>query len=258
MSLYRVPPACCEPAIEYGSSVSQSISPVTDVDFLAFQGSANSTVRVVLQTSGYYDDPWLRIIDPTDQDIYTNYCSGGSGGCSFYVDQPLSLDGTYHLMVADAGDNDTFSYSISLHCLGGSCPTDLPPIGENYGAGSPNSVGPGAVIEAMGSDLVAYNQLTLRATGLPPNTPALFILGSTQVSWPLGSGIRLVGGSLTRLGVPVTADLAGNVELSVDLASLVAAGLVGPGVSSNFQCWYRDTVAGPTSNLSDAVHVDWH
>ncbi|MFT7486010.1 MAG: hypothetical protein ACI9F9_001863, partial [Candidatus Paceibacteria bacterium] len=107
MSLYKIAPNCCTPAMTYGSNMTGSINYATDLDFYAFNGAANTTVRAVLSTSGYYDDPAIQLIDPTGANIASNYCAGGSSGCSTTVTATLPMDGVYYLMIYDAGDNDT-------------------------------------------------------------------------------------------------------------------------------------------------------
>ncbi|MFT7669523.1 MAG: hypothetical protein ACI8X5_002226 [Planctomycetota bacterium] len=258
MSLQRVPPADCVPAFEYGANVSGTINFTTDYDFFAFEGAANSTVRVVMNTSGYGDDPHVQLVDPQGVIIDGNYCSGGSGGCTTSITTSLTLDGTYHLMVSDAGHNDTLSYNLSLNCLGGLCPGDLPPIGTRYCTGNPNSVGPGAVLEVMGSELLGCNQLNLRASGLPTGAPALFFHGTNVDNAPLGSGVLCTSGVVTRIPPVVNADSQGVVGMSLDLLTDPAAIGMVPGATTFLQCWYRDPVIGQGFNLTDAVRVDWH
>jgi hypothetical protein len=52
----------------------------------------------------------------------------------------------------------------------------------------------------------------------------------------------------------------GRIELAIDLTAVPTAGppvSVHPGETWNFQCWFRDVVAGPTSNFTDGVSIDF-
>jgi hypothetical protein len=48
----------------------------------------------------------------------------------------------------------------------------------------------------------------------------------------------------------------GNAVRSVDLASAPVLGVITPGSTAYFQCWYRDPAAGGAAfNLSDGLSV---
>ena len=123
-------------------------------------------------------------------------------------------------------------------------------LGDNDCVASANSVGSGASIRAEGSTLVADNDFTLYAEGLPAHTPGVFFHGTAQQQTPFGNGTLCVGGFSVRLSPPVFSNSAGASTKPVDLTGTTAAWIV-PGATLHFQLWYRDP-AGGGFNLSDS------
>lgn len=134
----------------------------------------------------------------------------------------------------------------------------LPGCGSasSYCTAAPNSTGFGALIGQTGSLSVAANTFTLTCVQLPPNSSHLFYFGPNQISTPFGNGFRCVGGSVTRLNPPVVASSAGTTSRFVDFTTGAAAGVITAGSTWNFQCWYRNPLAGGAGfNLSDGLSV---
>ncbi len=130
-------------------------------------------------------------------------------------------------------------------------------VGTNYCVGNPNSAGPGASISATGCYVIAENNFTLQASGLPGTVPGLFFFGPNQISAPFGDGQRCVGGATTRIQPPVFAS-AGEASKVVDLSMPPVAGNIMSGVESNFQLWYRDPMGGGAGfNTTDGLAVTW-
>ncbi|MCY2961257.1 MAG: DNRLRE domain-containing protein [Planctomycetota bacterium] len=126
----------------------------------------------------------------------------------------------------------------------------------NYCVGAPNSTGLGAVIGWSGSLSVAANSFTLTCAQLPPNSSHLFYFGTQQSQTPFGNGFRCVSGSVVRLNPPLPASPSGSTSRAVDLATAPAAGILVPGATIAFQCWYRNPGAGGAGfNLSDGLSV---
>lgn len=128
--------------------------------------------------------------------------------------------------------------------------------------GVPNSTGGAAFIEASGSNSAAENDVTLTVTGMPPSQFALFLGGPFQgiTQNPGGSqGTLCLTTSIGRFNGQIqNSGAAGVVSISVDLTAVPTPNSfvsVMPGESWTFQCWYRDTNPGVTSNLSDAVEI---
>ncbi len=138
-------------------------------------------------------------------------------------------------------------------------------VGTNYCTPAPNSTGATAAISGSGSASVALNNLTLSSSNLPQNAAAFFLCSRTQgfgqnpggsagnicLGVPIG---RVVGGVITNSGA------TGAVSVVADLNAMPqpsGAVVVQAGETWNFQCWYRDAVAGggATSNFSDGLEV---
>ncbi|MCB9905155.1 MAG: DUF839 domain-containing protein [Planctomycetes bacterium] len=132
---------------------------------------------------------------------------------------------------------------------------ELVALGDNDCVASANSVGSGASIRAEGSTLVADNDFTLYAEGLPAHTPGVFFHGTAQQQTPFGNGTLCVGGFSVRLSPPVFSNSAGASTKPVDLTGTTAAWIV-PGATLHFQLWYRDP-AGGGFNLSDGLRISW-
>ncbi len=125
-----------------------------------------------------------------------------------------------------------------------------------YCTASPNSVGQGAHIGWSGSLSFSANDLVLSVDGCPPGQNGLFYFGTNDVELPFGDGFRCVGGGTKRLGVQQIAQ-DGTAQRAFDnTLPAGSAGPIAPGVSRNFQFWYRDPSFGSFGfNLSDALHV---
>jgi len=131
------------------------------------------------------------------------------------------------------------------------------PVGTPYCTGAPNSVGAGAAIDAVGSAVVADNDLHLLATGAPPIMPGLFLFGSASAQLPFGDGFLCVQPPLGRLQPPILTDPEGCVLRTLDLSAPPAAGKLLPGTTWYFQLWYRDPPGGPAGfNTTNGTAVD--
>jgi|GEM_PF-3042637 len=129
-------------------------------------------------------------------------------------------------------------------------------VGSAHCTAAPNSVGAGANIKAVGSPVVAADDLHLLVQGAPPQTFGLFFFASNPTQLPLGEGFLCATGSLRRLPPPLQSDPDGNRLRKLLLSQPPAAGLLLPGSTWSFQYWYRDQAGGPSGfNLSDAVAV---
>jgi hypothetical protein len=128
------------------------------------------------------------------------------------------------------------------------CPAPL-----NYCIGAPNSVGPGAVMNALGTEYVSLNNFELECTGCPPFTSGLFFYGPNPLQAAFGNGFRCVGGSIHRFS-PQQTDFFGDVHHPLDLNALPQPILAGD--TWRFQFWYRNPAAGGAGfNLSDGLEV---
>ncbi|MCP3914872.1 MAG: pentapeptide repeat-containing protein [bacterium] len=139
-------------------------------------------------------------------------------------------------------------------------PSPCPGIGTSYcSPAAQNSTGRPGSITATGSPVAAQNDLTLAAFDLPPSQFGYFLTSQTegQNGVPGSSGFICLAGNIGRFSTPpqIIQGPAGSIQ--IDLASMPVnppqAAL--PGETWNFQCWYRDSNPGPTSNFTDAVSV---
>lgn len=125
--------------------------------------------------------------------------------------------------------------------------------------GAPNSAGPGATMDISGSQSVFLNNLTLRASGLPPSTFGMFVYGSNNVSpFTFGDGFVCIGAGLQRLGL-VVCDPAGTGQQTLDLTLPPdPSAQVHPGETWHYQFWYRDTPAMQSGiNFSEGLSIEW-
>ncbi|MCP3918853.1 MAG: hypothetical protein GY711_25170 [bacterium] len=126
----------------------------------------------------------------------------------------------------------------------------------------PNSSGSPAQIMAIGSPVVAHNDLTLTATGLPVSEFGYFLVGSNQgqVIPPGSQGVLCLAcgfqgcagiGRFNRANEIIQGPTG---SLAIDLAALPLSPMaaVQPGETWNFQCWFRDL---GSNNFTDAVSI---
>jgi hypothetical protein len=127
-----------------------------------------------------------------------------------------------------------------------------------------NSAGLTGVIGANGSRRVADNDVTLRASDLPPSTFGYFLTSRTQgFSMPVNSiGSLCLSGSIGRYrgaGQILNTGTTGAFSLQIDLTQTpTPLGLVtiAPGETWHYQCWFRDSILFiPTSNFTDGRSI---
>lgn len=128
---------------------------------------------------------------------------------------------------------------------------------ERYCIASPNSVGPGALLDHAGTVSVSRNDLVLLCTGCPPNTAGLFYFGALRSQVPFGNGYRCVAGPVTRTGI-VVSSTSGAAARALDIVNLPGGTVIGAGSVRQFQFWYRNPAGGGAGfNLSDALEVQF-
>ncbi|MEM1450968.1 MAG: lectin-like protein [Planctomycetota bacterium] len=157
---------------------------------------------------------------------------------------------------AELNHAQTFQYLVEWD--GGS-------LGTNYCMANPNSTGNAGTIGAMGSLLIADNDLTLMGSDLPNQAFGFFLASRLQgfVPNPGGSAGNLcLGGAIGRYVGPgqiQNTGLTGEISLAIDLTQIPQpTGPVTalPGESWNFTAWHRDTSGmGAMSNFTDGLAV---
>ncbi|MEL6431175.1 MAG: hypothetical protein AAFU73_06925 [Planctomycetota bacterium] len=138
---------------------------------------------------------------------------------------------------------------------------DAAPIGvAECSPAVPNSTGVPGAIQAFGSTSAAANDVTLRASDLPPFQFGIFVVSQTtgMTTPPNSQGVLCLGGQIGRYSAILGAGAEGAFELDLDLtqiptpSQLVAAQA---GETWRWQAWTRDVNPTQTSNFTDAVAV---
>ena len=160
-------------------------------------------------------------------------------------------------------NNECNIYQMDV--MGSSVPGTCGPanIGTNYCTpANNNSTGQPAMIEAIGSDVVADNDVTLIASQLPVDVFGYFLASETQgfIPNPNGSdGILCLSGKIGRFAKQIKkSDSAGEISIVVDLTNIPVTPpySVMAGETWNFQAWFRDKTGGqPTSNFTDGISI---
>ncbi len=195
--------------------------------------------------------------------FFADYCSGhiwslhySAGQVTQLVDRtaqlappsPLLLsnpvafgtDGNGELLVVDQSGGEI--YRIYEIC---SAPTI-------YCQAAFNSTGFPASMSTTGNGSLSANNFNLITVTCPPGVHGIYFYGEGQTLAPLGNGWLCIASNIVRLPV-VTVDAFGDATYHPDLPTLQGAG---PGVTKNFQFWYRDPAAGGAFfNVSDAASV---
>ena len=97
----------------------------------------------------------------------------------------------------------------------------------------------------------------LQAHDLPHGQPAQFILSPYMSLVPFGDGTLCVGTQGLRRAGPIVYSSTGPVIFGRALGHLSKYGYAGlsAGMTTNFQCWYRDPGGAAGFNLTNAVAV---
>lgn len=133
--------------------------------------------------------------------------------------------------------------------------------GAEYCVSAPNSSGVAAVTVAVGSPVLAAQDLSLGTVGLPPQQFGFYITSPTVDFVPGFSGSAgtlCVGAPIVRLNAFIlNSGLLGRVDLPLPFPQLPPAAAFAAGSRWNFQYWFRDPSGGSGSNTSSAVGVIW-
>lgn len=191
--------------------------------------------------------------------------TGASGhGC----EAALGVDDIYRWTRAEIGDawGSIISVNGDVGSPGTHVSVDCPSLGVPYCTSPANSSGVPALLVVAGSPQVAFDDVTLRCTSMPPQSVGYFIvsLDPGLVMNPGGSaGTLCLGGGIGRYSsFAMSSGASGEIELPLDLGAIsqpTGPVAVAPGDVWRFQCWYRDSILGiPTSNFSEGVEVTFY
>ena len=150
--------------------------------------------------------------------------------------------------------------TIENYCGGNTvtCPCNVPGA---PGSGCPNSLNSqGAMLGGTGVPSVSNDSVVFLATGMPATATCLFFEGNSAVSAPFGSGVKCVGGGITRLGLKIASSGSASYPQAGD-PSIAVKGLVPAlGATRYYQVWYRDpanSCANATFNVTNALKITW-
>ena len=216
----------------------------------------------------------LFIDEIADIDLVLYDVSGGCNGTS--ISTGFTISDNEHVSATNGGATplelvvrvDHFSGRSNTYTL--VAKVGPATIGELICLGNDNSVGSGARVCAVGSDVALDDDVTLDVTALPLNSMGYFIVSQDTlvVTNPGGSAgnICIASYSIGRYAMSVlNSGMTGAVSFSPALTPIAMGGgsanfAAMSGDTVNWQYWYRDTdgMGMPTSNFSDAVGIGFN
>ena len=224
LTLIRLFPSTGSPVIDYSQVLMNDLDPVPDQDLYRISGTAGDTIRLIALRSGG-NAICLGLQDPDGMDVPGGFCTSGT----FQADFPLTKTGVHTAIIAESGSDQTASYTLSLHCIFGTCSPKLPvcDVSATYAAGTLNL------------------NFTLRTI--------------ENVSW--GVWATVFGSTIPLWSVPVPpVDPAATFPLSIPgLPSLGAIGFLTTFAHSTkgITCWDFATVdTGPPGPAASAITPD--
>jgi hypothetical protein len=128
------PGAPAAPTLPYDETVLQSFERITDVDFLAFEGSEDCEIRIAAVGLSGFVSPILEIRDPDGVLLHNGACPAAGCETLDFTEQPsaaLTKTGTYLVEPRESGTDNTGSYETTLNFLYGPCDPDLDGV-EGY------------------------------------------------------------------------------------------------------------------------------
>jgi hypothetical protein len=156
---------------------------------------------------------------------------------------------------------DECELTVNPYCF---CFFVAPCANNQWDTGCTNSTGSGSELTACGSGSVALDDLVLRADAIVAGQFGIFYMGDGVSFTPFGDGNRCVasaGAGLFRYP-PTAADASGSITrgpgiIAFGLANFASSGHIVPGVTWNFQAWYRDPggPCGSNFNLSNGMAI---
>ena len=253
LDLQRLTPLIPDRFVEYGTPVVVAVGHISDHDFLSFEGREGDLVRISASGTSINLDSSYVLYAPDGSALDSGFCTTSINGmCSVTSDNLfLPADGTYSVMLHDAGWNETGNTSVTVTCLVGECPPNWTPVGSSFCMTTPNSSGNPATLNAWGSEDANEEALFLYASDTPANVSGIFFMSPNQIQVTLGDGVRCAGNPAFRFPLVNSCNRA-ELRFQPDFSNLPQGIQFLPGATWNFQAWFRD---GPSSNTSDGLAV---
>ncbi len=211
--------------------------------WLSVQGSASDQARILVNGSLIYLNPTASVNDATWYGLDYDISSFADGNPAVTIEWSIQANAT-----TNRGGWNIDDVSVVWVESPPTCPAPV-----NYCVGAPNSVGPGAVMDGLGTQFISQNNFVIDVTGCPPSTNGLFFFGPNPTQVAFGNGFRCVGGTIRRFGAQPT-DFLGGAQRAIDVNDTVQP--IHAGETWRFQFWYRNPAGGGAGfNLSDGLEV---
>lgn len=127
LGLERYPPVNNWVGFRYTTPIDDTLQYPLDMDFHAFTGVADTSIRLSAASRTGSVDPVVAVWGPTGSMVASFVCESGIGCSSAFVDINIVTSGAYRVSISDNGLNESGNYSLAVNCLFGACPSPLDP-----------------------------------------------------------------------------------------------------------------------------------
>ncbi len=233
LGLERVPPVLNPRRLPYNTTVSDSLYGGVDVDWFVLHAVGGPPLRINFSSTGTPMDPSVMILDTTGTVLF----SGGCGYyCTFQINWTAPSTGTYYLLVAESGLDESGPYSLSLNSLVTAPPTTLASAFECLGLDDGVAGACGVPLLTGEGLMTAGTNVNMHMRHLPASRVVFLVASLTQANLPVFGGILVPRLDFVSAGF---ASSSGDLSLTV---LTVPAGIA-PGTTLFTQAFTFDPVA---------------
>jgi hypothetical protein len=157
--------------------------------------------------------------------------------------------------------------AITSYCFGDGSGTPCPCGNDallGSGTGCKHSLGFGGKLATSGTASVSNDTLVLQGSQMPTTSSTLYFQGTSQqnngAGAVFGDGLRCVSGAVIRLGTKLNAGGGSSFPDVGDPSISVKGQITQPGVTRNYQVWYRNIQSYCTPspfNLTNGIAASW-